>query len=80
MYGTETRVDVYHRLLGILGAGGLPARRHAPGAVLAGEVERWAARAQINTFGGGVNEVQREIVAASAWAWLRHDARQGGRR
>jgi alkylation response protein AidB-like acyl-CoA dehydrogenase len=27
-------------------------------------VERAARAAQINTFGGGVNEVQREIVAA----------------
>jgi alkylation response protein AidB-like acyl-CoA dehydrogenase len=32
--------------------------------VLQGRVEQAARAAQINTFGGGVNEVQREIVAS----------------
>jgi hypothetical protein len=32
---------------------------------LHGDVERYSRSAQINTFGGGVNEVQREIVAAA---------------
>jgi hypothetical protein len=31
--------------------------------VLRGELEKAARAAQINTFGGGVNEVMREIVA-----------------
>ena len=35
----------------------------SPGAVLHGELERAGRQAQINTFGGGVNEVQREILA-----------------
>jgi hypothetical protein len=30
---------------------------------LGGQLEALARQAQINTFGGGVNEVQREIVA-----------------
>lgn len=63
VYGTETAVDVYRLLLGIVGAGGY-LRAGSPGAVLAGELERAARAAQINTFGGGVNEVQREIVAS----------------
>jgi 3-oxocholest-4-en-26-oyl-CoA dehydrogenase alpha subunit len=63
-YGTETHVEVYRLLLGILGAGGW-LRPGSPGAALSGEVERMARAAQINTFGGGVNEVQREIVAAA---------------
>jgi alkylation response protein AidB-like acyl-CoA dehydrogenase len=63
VYGTECLIDVYRTLLGILGAASyLP--DGSPGAVLHGEVERAARAAQINTFGGGVNEVQREIVAA----------------
>jgi alkylation response protein AidB-like acyl-CoA dehydrogenase len=33
--------------------------------VLHGEVERAARAAQINTFGGGVNEIQRELVATA---------------
>jgi alkylation response protein AidB-like acyl-CoA dehydrogenase len=62
VFGTEGVVDVYRLLLGIVGpAGYLPAT--SPGTVLRGELEVSARRAQINTFGGGVNEVQREIVA-----------------
>ena len=64
VYGTECLIDVYRTLLGILGAAGW-VRAGSPGAVLRGEVERAARAAQINTFGGGVNEVQREIVAAA---------------
>jgi 3-oxocholest-4-en-26-oyl-CoA dehydrogenase alpha subunit len=63
VYGTECQIEVYRLLLGILGAVGyLP--EGSPGAVLAGDVERAARAAQINTFGGGVNDVQRDIVAA----------------
>ena len=65
VYGTETLVDVYRTLLGVLGASGyLPAG--SPGAVLHGDVERAGRAAQINTFGGGVNEVQREIIQMAA--------------
>ena len=47
---------------GILGPlGYLPAA--SPGAVLHGDLERAARAAQVNTFGGGVNEVQRELIA-----------------
>jgi alkylation response protein AidB-like acyl-CoA dehydrogenase len=63
-YGTETHVFVYRKLLGVLGATGW-LRPGSPGAALHGDVERMARSAQINTFGGGVNEVQREIVAAA---------------
>lgn len=61
--GTETHVFVYRTLLTVLGAAGW-LRPGSPGAALHGEVERFGRSAQINTFGGGVNEVQREIVAA----------------
>jgi alkylation response protein AidB-like acyl-CoA dehydrogenase len=40
-------------------------RSGSPGAVLHGELERAARAAQINTFGGGVNEIQRELVATA---------------
>ncbi len=63
-YGTETHVFVYRKLLAVLGAGGW-LRPGSPGAALRGEVERLGRSAQINTFGGGVNEIQREIVAAA---------------
>ena len=64
VYGTETHVYVYRKLLGVLGAAGW-LRPGSPGAALRGDVERYARSAQINTFGGGVNEVQREIVATA---------------
>ena len=70
VYGTETLVDVYRTLLGVLGAAGyLPSG--SPGAVLHGDVERAARAAQINTFGGGVNEVQREIIASAGLGMAR---------
>jgi alkylation response protein AidB-like acyl-CoA dehydrogenase len=62
VYGTEAVVEVYHLLLGILGAAGY-LREGSPGAVISGRVEQAGRSAQINTFGGGVNEIQREIVA-----------------
>jgi alkylation response protein AidB-like acyl-CoA dehydrogenase len=70
VYGTETVVDVYRTLLGILGPVG-SLRAGSPGARLRGEVERAGRAAQINTFGGGVNEVQREIVAAAGLGMAR---------
>jgi len=70
VYGTETLVEVYRTLLGILGAAGyLPPG--SPGAVLQGDVERAGRAAQINTFGGGVNEVQREIIASAGLGMAR---------
>ncbi|MHB1710756.1 MAG: acyl-CoA dehydrogenase family protein, partial [Acidimicrobiales bacterium] len=62
--GTESTVEVYRLLLGIVGAGGYLSPSSS-GAVLHGELERAARQAQINTFGGGVNEIQREIVATA---------------
>ncbi len=64
VYGTETHVEVYRLLLGVVGSVGY-LRAGSPGAVLHGQLERAARAAQINTFGGGVNDVQRDIVAAA---------------
>jgi alkylation response protein AidB-like acyl-CoA dehydrogenase len=77
VYGTETHVEVYRLLLEIVGPQGY-LRDGSPGAVLGGELERAARAAQINTFGGGVNEVQREIVASAGLKMARL-AREGGR-
>ena len=62
VFGTERAVEVYKLLLGVLGPLG-HLRTGSPGAVLHGEVEQAGRMAQINTFGGGVNEIQRDIVA-----------------
>jgi hypothetical protein len=64
VFGTEKTVEVYRIMQGILGPVA-HLRAGSPGAVLHGEVERAARAAQINTFGGGVNEIQRELVASA---------------
>jgi hypothetical protein len=64
VFGTERTIEVYRRLLGIVGSAGYLSPG-SPGAVIAGRLEQSARQAQINTFGGGVNEVQREIVATA---------------
>ncbi|MFB9930535.1 acyl-CoA dehydrogenase family protein [Amycolatopsis halotolerans] len=63
VFGTEAVVTAYSRLQEVLGARGL-LRPDSPGAAVDGRVETLARRAQNNTFGGGTNEVLREIVAA----------------
>ena len=70
VYGTECLIEVYRLLLGILGPSGY-LRQGSPGAALQGRLERAARAAQINTFGGGVNDVQREIVAAAGLGMTR---------
>ncbi len=64
VFGTEKVVDVYRILQGVLGPVA-HMRSGSPGSVLHGELERAARAAQINTFGGGVNEIQRELVASA---------------
>jgi alkylation response protein AidB-like acyl-CoA dehydrogenase len=70
VYGTETLVDVYRTLLGILGPVGY-LQAGSAGAVLHGRLEKAGRASQINTFGGGVNEVQRDIVAAAGLGMTR---------
>lgn len=65
VYGTETVVAVYGKLQQVLGAAGL-LRPGTPGAAVEGRVEQLGRRAQNNTFGGGTNEVMREIVASQS--------------
>jgi len=60
-YGTETHIDVYRTLLGILGSAGR-IRPESPGALLAGQIEQISRQGMVNTFGGGVNEVLRDMV------------------
>ncbi|MFD9187730.1 acyl-CoA dehydrogenase family protein [Streptomyces phaeochromogenes] len=60
--GTESAVAVYRMCQEIVGSDAL-VRSGSPGVFGDGELERMNRAAQINTFGGGVSEVQREIVA-----------------
>ena len=61
-YGTETHIFVQRKLTGILGAAGR-IRPESPGAVLYGQIEQLSRQGIVNTFGGGVNEVLRDMVA-----------------
>ncbi|MGA7418595.1 MAG: acyl-CoA dehydrogenase family protein [Acidimicrobiales bacterium] len=62
VYGTELSLETYRLLLEVVGqAGYLP--EGSPGAVLKGRLERNSRSQTIFTFGGGTNEVQRDIIA-----------------
>jgi 3-oxocholest-4-en-26-oyl-CoA dehydrogenase alpha subunit len=64
VFGTEFAVEAYRLLTEVLGAGG-SVRSGSPGALLAGRIERAHRGALILTFGGGTNEIQRDIIAAA---------------
>jgi 3-oxocholest-4-en-26-oyl-CoA dehydrogenase alpha subunit len=63
VFGTEFATEAYRLLTEVIGANGY-VRADSPAAVLAGRVERMARSSLILTFGGGTNEVQRDIIAA----------------
>ena len=65
VFGTEFATEAYRLLMEVLGANA-QVRDGSPGAILAGRIERMHRSALILTFGGGTNEVQRDIVAAAA--------------
>jgi alkylation response protein AidB-like acyl-CoA dehydrogenase len=62
VHGTETHVEALAELLQVLGAGGI-LKAGSPGAALKGDLEYLYRYAVVNTFGGGANEFQREIIA-----------------
>jgi alkylation response protein AidB-like acyl-CoA dehydrogenase len=55
-------VDILRRLMDIVGASAL-VRGGSSAAFLMGELEYELRSAPINTFGGGTNEIQRELIA-----------------
>jgi 3-oxocholest-4-en-26-oyl-CoA dehydrogenase alpha subunit len=63
VYGTELATEAYRLLMEVLGPGGY-VRDGSVGAVLRGRIERMHRSSLILTFGGGTNEVQRDIVAS----------------
>lgn len=62
VFGSEFYVEAYRLLLEILGVSGL-IKGGEPAAALQGELERHYRATLVLTFGGGVNEVQRDIIA-----------------
>ena len=62
VYGTGFAIEAYRLLMEVLGANA-PVRHGSRGALLHGRIERLHRAALILTFGGGTNEVQRDIIA-----------------
>jgi alkylation response protein AidB-like acyl-CoA dehydrogenase len=61
VYGSELATEVYRALMEIVGPKALVASG-SPGAVLRGRLERYHRSALVMTFGGGTNEIQRDII------------------
>jgi len=64
VFGTEFATEAYRLLMEVLGANS-HVREGSAGALLSGRIERMHRAALILTFGGGTNEVQRDIIAAA---------------
>ena len=62
VFGTEYFCQAYRLLLEVLGPAGT-LKRGSPEALLRGSVERAYQGTLILTFGGGTNEVQRDLIA-----------------
>ncbi|AMU67427.1 acyl-CoA dehydrogenase family protein [Mycobacteroides abscessus] len=65
VFGTELATEAYRLLMEVLGTAAT-LRQDSPGAQLCGRVERMHRACLILTFGGGTNEVQRDIIAMTA--------------
>ncbi|RVW11337.1 acyl-CoA dehydrogenase [Prescottella agglutinans] len=65
VFGTELATEAYRLLMEVLGASSV-VRRDSAGALLRGRIERFHRSSLILTFGGGTNEVQRDIIAKTA--------------
>jgi alkylation response protein AidB-like acyl-CoA dehydrogenase len=62
VFATEFYTEAYRLLMEIIGPAAY-LHRESPGALLAGRIERAFQGCLILTFGGGVNEVQRDLIA-----------------
>jgi 3-oxocholest-4-en-26-oyl-CoA dehydrogenase alpha subunit len=65
VYGTELTLEAARLMMEVLGPNA-EVRYGSPGALLTGRLERMHRSGLILTFGGGTNEVQRDIIAATA--------------
>jgi alkylation response protein AidB-like acyl-CoA dehydrogenase len=65
VFGSEFYVQAYRALLEVFGLAG-SIQADSPGAILRGRIEASYRNTLILTFGGGTNEVQRDIIAMAA--------------
>jgi alkylation response protein AidB-like acyl-CoA dehydrogenase len=64
VFGSELYIEAYGLLIEVAGQAGY-LRRGSPGHVLKGRLERMYRSMLILTFGGGTNEIQRDIIAVA---------------
>ena len=69
VYGSEGVIEGYRMLGEIVGQDGLVRAGSAQATAEAGRIERLYRTASIITFGGGTNEIQRDIISA-AGLWM----------
>jgi alkylation response protein AidB-like acyl-CoA dehydrogenase len=62
VFGTEMAVKIYEWMMEVIGEAST-VKEGSSEAVLRGRIERMFRAALILTFGGGTNEVQRDIIA-----------------
>ena len=65
VYGTELATEALRLLMEVLGTAAT-LRTYSPGALLRGRIERMHRSCLILTFGGGTNEIQRDIIGMVA--------------
>ncbi len=65
VYGSEFFIEVFRMLGEIIGQASLVSHASETGAVVQGKIERMYRTASISTFGGGTNEIQRDIISAA---------------
>ena len=69
VYGSEAFIEIYRMLGEVVGQAGLLRSGSGQGCAEAGKIERLYRTASIITFGGGANEIQRDIISA-AGLWM----------
>jgi len=62
VYGSESAIEILRKLTEVVGSSGL-VRSGSAAALLMGELEYETRAATLLTFGGGTNELQRELIA-----------------
>ena len=75
VYGSEFFVEAYRLLGEVLGQASLIKGESATGQLLSGRLERLYRTGSILTFGGGANEIQRDIIAAAGLSMPRASRR-----
>ena len=65
VFGTEFSTEAYRLLMEVVGPAAT-LRQDSPGALLHGRLERYQRTSLILTFGGGTNEIQRDIIGMLA--------------